>query len=133
MFVLLFSKGHLLAKRLSDTLGARYCRVVKGVDVVPMVPPSIGYAHGGQLYFVDENGYIKRNPGWLKMTIDRLQCWWFSSSGGGWFDAELSFVNDHSMTDYWTLVRDAPYEHEKEGVETMVPRLIPSTAEEGSG
>lgn len=91
------------------------------------VPPSIGYAHGGVLYFVDEERQIKRNPGWLKMTIDRIQCWWVG--GGGWFDAELSFVADHNMTDYWTLVRDAPYEHEEKQLSDLVPEPIPNSVE----
>lgn len=103
--------GHALAKTLQDTLGARYCRVVRGVDIVPMVPPSIGYAHCGTLYYINEDETIVRNPGWLKQQIDRLVCWW--GGGGGWFDAELSFVADHDMTEYWRLVRDATYEHEE--------------------
>jgi triacylglycerol lipase len=106
--------GHQLAQRLTDTLGPRYCRVVRGVDIVPMVPPSVGYAHAGQLYYINEDETIVRNPSWLKQQLDRLVCWW--SGGGGWFDAELSFVSDHDMTDYWRLVRDSKYEHEENAI-----------------
>lgn len=106
--------GHALGKTLGDTLGARYCRVVRGVDIVPMVPPSIGYAHTGVLYFINEDETIIRNPNWLKQQIDRLFCWW--GGGGGWFDAELSFVSDHDMTAYWRLVRDSKYEHEENAI-----------------
>jgi len=58
---------------IASLSGVRAYRVVNNRDVVTTLPPSLGYHHAGELYYITHDGSIVVNPDNVTVALDRLK------------------------------------------------------------
>lgn len=73
-----------------------HCRVVNNNDIVPSVPPAIGFRHHGDKKYLNFTGQLVQNYTWRQNWTDYLRGIWTAIKKGEWFDS----VRDHSMEKY---------------------------------
>jgi len=78
-------------------------RVVNNRDVVPTLPPPLGYHHAGELHYITHDGSIVVNPDDVTVALDRLRrdgsAKLLRNLNGAFTDAP-EFLADHAPVNY---------------------------------
>ena len=73
----------------------KHYRWVNNNDIVTRMPPSwLGYRHGGQEFYLDNAGNIRKLKGWQRVK-DR-----FAGLFSGFKKFQIDYLSDHSMLQY---------------------------------
>jgi triacylglycerol lipase len=61
------------AQDLGERLGNRICRIVNNRDIVPLVPPPVGYSHAGSTLYINETGRLMFDPPFWYRVLDKME------------------------------------------------------------